>query len=495
MSNEVEIWEEFDELPEIPVTQPIPASTPLSEDQQAAFDWLVRFCAHQQAVRKVLLTGIAGTGKTFLLNRVIEAILNSGAVVGMTAPTHKAVRVLRKFSLFPKKILFGTIHSFLGLREHVDDKGYRSFKPDFESGRERKIDYVDILIVDEASMLPDELFEHIEDEQSRRKRLLVIYTGDAMQIPPVRDKEDDRRNLPYRDAIPFVKTKQEQYGIHVLELNTPQRQNAQSPIIQYAHAIRNNINRPIIPFDILPEHAPALQNLPRGEVKEMLKLFLSEEFKQDPDFIKVIAWRNDTVNYFNNWIRNIVNGVPQETVLPQLLPGDLLVMDAPWIREDNIILSNNEEIVVLNAEVADRRLTYRRKKTFGSEKESSGVLEHKVWVTTVRTSEGVSERIEILDREYLPAYEQMLKWIANDATSCYDRDERSRLWKQYYNIPKRFAWVKYNYALTAHKSQGSSYNNTISMEWDIDINRNVEEGNRIRYVAATRSKDQLFIVK
>jgi exodeoxyribonuclease-5 len=479
---------------EEPVGTGEPVSYTFSEDQQAAYDWLIPFCKGLTSFRKVLLQGYAGTGKTFLLNRVIEAILHLKLRVGMTAPTHKAVRVLKKFSEFPDKIMFGTIHSFLGLKEYVDTHtGKLSFKPDFESGRQRKIEFTDVLIVDESSMLPDELFEHIEDEQRSNRRLIVIYAGDALQIPPVRDKEDREE---YRDAIPFIEARRQAHRIHLLELITPQRQSAESPIIMYAHAIREHVAHPKIPYHFRKEDGHALELLPRSRsaLEEALKLFLTEEFLKDPDFVKVIAWRNDTVNYFNRWIRNMLHGLPQEAELPYILPGDLLVMDEPVIRDSNVVLANNEEVIVRSAVLESRELRYTLPGSFSGEPRNQ-IFHNKVWKTVVQDTGGIAHTLEILDPSFLPEYNAMLKQIASAAGNSYDREEKSRLWKLYYAIPKRFGWVKYNYALTIHKAQGSTYDNTISMEWDIDINWNVEECNRIRYVAATRSRHKLFIVK
>jgi len=73
--------------------------------------------------------------------------------------------------------------------------------------------------------------------------------------------------------------------------------------------------------------------------------------------------------------------------------------------------------------------------------------------------------------------------------------DRKEMWKQFYALEKPFANVNYNYCITAHKAQGSTYNYCISMEWDIDQNRSIPERNRIRYVAATRARNKLFVVR
>lgn len=42
--------------------------------------------------------------------------------------------------------------------------------------------------------------------------------------------------------------------------------------------------------------------------------------------------------------------------------------------------------------------------------------------------------------------------------------------------------------------QGSTYEHAVVHEWDINTNRNQEEVKKLRYVAATRARQQLFIV-
>lgn len=155
----------------------------LNTGQQLAFDELVPFCLGQSKWRKYTFSGAAGTGKSFTINRVVEAVRkrNPNINFGMTAPTHKAVRVLKKQSELADSLDFGTIHSFLGLKQVIDQKtGDVEYKPDYESGRQRKIDGVNILIVDESSMLDDKLFGFIEDEMRSNRRLKVIYSGEIV---------------------------------------------------------------------------------------------------------------------------------------------------------------------------------------------------------------------------------------------------------------------------------------------------------------------------
>ena len=55
--------------------------------------------------------------------------------------------------------------------------------------------------------------------------------------------------------------------------------------------------------------------------------------------------------------------------------------------------------------------------------------------------------------------------------------------------------MNYAYAITAHKSQGSTYNTTFVLEDDIDVNSDIVERNRIKYTAYTRSSKKLYVLK
>jgi len=76
-----------------------------------------------------------------------------------------------------------------------------------------------------------------------------------------------------------------------------------------------------------------------------------------------------------------------------------------------------------------------------------------------------------------------------------EKKGRDRSWLDYYDFMRNFADISYGYSITAHKSQGSTYNTTFVLEDDIDVNLNVVERNRIKYTAYTRSSKKVYILK
>jgi len=130
-----------------------------------------------------LLSGAAGTGKTYLLSHLIEYLSLSYSVT-VTAPTHKALSVIEQSFLDIKKssIKFKTIHSFLNIKLIRDfTTGIESFKVD----NYKSIVNTDILVIDESSMIGEELFRYIKDALDENKVKFILFVGDMYQLPPV----------------------------------------------------------------------------------------------------------------------------------------------------------------------------------------------------------------------------------------------------------------------------------------------------------------------
>lgn len=522
MTNEFLIGDPGDEQQEVAPSSAPTVGFTLNAGQQAALDWLYPFSIGKQPVKRALLEGFAGTGKTFTINRVVEKVLDLHPHInfGMTAPTHKAVRQLYKHSEIREKLRFGTIHSFLGLKSKlVDDPNNKgrmieTFVPDPEMVGQRRIDGINVLIVDEASMLSDELYDHIDDVV-RSGRVRVIFMGDGKQIPPVREAK-----MKQGDAIPFVAAQRQSRQIHLLQLTEIVRQGAGNPIIEYSVAIREQYDRQQVQHEYSHTEDTGVEVFPRDlETFRSLvrKYFCTPQFALDPDYCKVIAWRNDTVDYFNREIRLLINNA--ET-LPRLIKGDKLILDKPYIgtlldqdlvakrKSNKIILPNNEELNVIDFEVSDYNLNYEiyRTGSFGKtmeqddgNKDNYEKLQKKlkVYAAKVRTIDDYLCRVIILHEDSESDYTRIQSEISTIARKLkgIHYQEAKQMWKQFYDMQKLFAWTKYNYCLTAHKSQGSTYDYTISMEWDIDQNPTWKEKNRIRYVAATRARNKLYIMK
>lgn len=492
----------------------------LNAGQQAVLDTLVPICLSPTiSLYKCLLEGWAGTGKTFVINRLVEAVkaINPRINFGMTAPTHKAVRQLKRHSELKDEIEFGTIHSFLMLKEKLvkDPKNPHkmvvTYEPDFEAKRERKLDGIQVLIVDESSMLGSLLYGYLDDACRNRPDLKVIFMGDALQIPPVNEKN----TTGVKDAIPFVEAQRKSRKIEYLVLSEIIRQKAGNPIIEYSKAIRDQFQQQSINWNggsammlggptgvqLLPRQLPALREI-------FSRYFDTDEFRADADYVKVIAWRNDTVNYFNTEIRQLLY---KRKDLPKILVGEKMIMDKPLVQNDKIVIPNNEEVEIVEMEEGVVPVKYEIKQASDvftrtvedqdpfADKRKVEVF--KVYKCKVKLPEGKVYTLSILHEDAENRYKQLRDQMSSAAEALSRSGqifESKDMWKQFFILEKYFAWLKYNYCVTAHKAQGSTYDYCISMEWDIDEGKKIvgiEEANRIRYVAATRARNKLFIVK
>lgn len=127
-----------------------------------------------------MLTGQAGSGKTFVLNEFIKRARANGKSVAVTATTGLAATHLSG----------STIHAWSGVGIH--DELPKSFFDHLPKTRADTIKKADILIIDEISMLHDFRLDLINQiVQKVRKNLepfgglQVILCGDFFQLPPV----------------------------------------------------------------------------------------------------------------------------------------------------------------------------------------------------------------------------------------------------------------------------------------------------------------------
>ena len=123
--------------------------------------------------REVKLTGSAGTGKTTLLQELVD---RSGRRVILAAPTNKARRVLEEKT---RRETF-TVHGVFGLA--IEE---REGRKDTVKGGTGKLTEDALLIIDEASMLNAELYNEVQEILSASDGNRVLYVGDPYQLNPV----------------------------------------------------------------------------------------------------------------------------------------------------------------------------------------------------------------------------------------------------------------------------------------------------------------------
>ncbi|MCK4442692.1 MAG: AAA family ATPase [Sulfurovaceae bacterium] len=147
--------------------------------------------------QNVFITGSAGTGKTYLLNQYIQYLKERRIYPTIVAPTGIAASHLNG----------QTIHSFfsLGIRDTVDNKYINSLIKN--KYIKRRFNKVQVLIIDEVSMVSPEIFTSMDRILSSFKDspepfggVQVVISGDFFQLPPVSKKIKAKRFAWQSDA-------------------------------------------------------------------------------------------------------------------------------------------------------------------------------------------------------------------------------------------------------------------------------------------------------
>jgi exodeoxyribonuclease V alpha subunit len=174
----------------------------LSQDQLQVLEGVL-------GTRMAIITGGPGTGKTTLIRSLATVFASLGKVIALAAPTGRAAR--RMAAVTGRKA--ETIHRLLG---------YSVVEGRFRRDRSDPLD-LDILILDEASMLDLPLCHHLLAALPLTAGLILV--GDVYQLPSVG---------PGTILADLIKSR----TIPTFSLETVYRQARHSEIVVMAHRIR-----------------------------------------------------------------------------------------------------------------------------------------------------------------------------------------------------------------------------------------------------------------
>jgi ATP-dependent exoDNAse (exonuclease V) alpha subunit len=385
------------------------------------------------------LEGGAGTGKTFCIRRLVE--MRPGAYV-FTAPTNKATKVLKDSVSTPAYTpLCRTIYSLLGLKLSNDGEVKEVKAPKDHI----KLKYYDLVIVDEAFMINAQLFKLIE-EAALRDRVRFLFMGDSCQLNPIGEKQSKVCDV----ASGATLTRVMRFDNQILVLATKLREEVDKA-------------EPYVKLESDHSDGEGVWRLVKNEFEEKIKEYAEAGLFSIANNTKVIAWRNIRVNYFNKLIRDIIlPGAPAWTI------GDRVIFASPIRDEyDALLAAIDDEGVVTSVDL-------------GME---DGF---KIWLVEVEIDEGRIAVARVLHEDSEKEYQDRLRDFASEARS------RERKWQDFWNLKEQFNELKYAYAITAHRAQGSTYENVFVCWQDILRNPDVQEAYRCLLVAATRPKKRLL---
>ena len=529
----------------------------LTDHQQIVYSSAIDFLKNSEPI--LVIVGQAGTGKTTITRKIVEYArsMKRLKVVGV-APTHKARRVLEQvlnrdtFLRIQTMTVAGLLnkmrgHSYIGTSRYVRDGSH-------------KLDSFDLFIIDEVSMICDSDYKEIVKlgEEYRKK---IIFIGDYIQIPnPSQKFSRLHDSLVKPDSIAFK-------NHNCLELTQVIRQGEANPLREVYKKFRGqDLMLPVV-FDRTSKHNSRGEGVEYVSDHEEFITFLKTRFNRESKIIvytnKNVSKYNQLIRQkleydvdyqpgeplmgYQNIYGVIENGQEYTVVTNLPVSNHCIMMEGGLIYTDLVgcILGLRDEMGVersvflpnpvnpANLQILNELVRRaERVNSIGSSKRDfreymnlkskllftdniykydGQILTHHEFVSShPLLFTGVSDTVEEKDgrRKVLStpqvqqlriSYTDLLQHRLKDSKTIADNEQ----------FADRFMILEkdldYSYAITAHKSQGSTYKHVFIDETDfmrikdrwnfrykLRENR-VKERNQLLYVAYSRSSHNVCV--
>lgn len=445
---------------------------------------------------RLLITGNAGVGKTFMVDELIKRLSTNlkGKKIYCSAPTNKAVAVLKGKVTAGDNIEFVTTHQGLKIKRSINYKtGDISFKPFFNE-KYPPLKNVALFIIDEVSMLPTEMVEYVETH-AKKNNTKVIFIGDKKQLNPVGEKESPvflgkpRKYETLREAEMAMSITPGLVGPEKVE--DAYYTYDPYPEVELTQIVRQGKGNPIIDLS-----RNTLQIYKRTDnrigdegyihTRSLANVVSTLANVNGTDALKYLTWTNKDADSINNKVRKLLyNNSPAKVEL-----GETLVFNDPY-KEDYYA---SKEVKVEKLDVKVKKFFYPT--TMGKSPFKDDVtykpIEFKIYCINGRVDPKTGkddDNIVIIHEDSEGKFKTLLKNLGHMA--------RSRVinWADMYSFKEQFAETKYNHALTIHKSQGSTYSQSIVNIQNIGLNSNRAEAQKLLYTGITRTSKLLILYK
>lgn len=450
----------------------------LGEEQKNALLSILTFI--NSSNMSITLSGAAGTGKTTLVKELLMEIDKLDIIYTLAAPTHKAKLVLENLS--GEKAY--TLHQLLALQPNLNlfDLDLRDL--DFFSSKSKSSNMIErdsLIIIDEASMINDELYDFII-KKAKAKRSKILWVGDIKQLCPV-GKKGLSKVFENDNIIILSKIYRQKEDSPVLDLLTNLRENADFHI-QSKTGNEDNIYTYDDTIKFLKASKPYLKDMySSGNVLD----------------IKLLAHTNNRVNSFNLAARKLIFGKDCENELNE---NEILTAYDNY-KSGKSIISNSSDYIITNTP---------KKELFYIAHFNTGLVGYKL--NLYDTVEKTNNNITLLSKDNDPkVIDKLASLIDNTRTSAVASAavgiKAKALWAKYYMLMDSFTVMEdlfhnnrvvkrktfdYGYAMTIYKSQGSGFNRVFIDLTDINIVRDLEQIRQLQYVGISRTKGDVYIL-
>lgn len=410
------------------------------------------------------MRGAAGTGKSVMLTFIVLLMGIEKRTTCVAAPTHKACSVLRlKFEELEKTVNMKlpvpcTLHSLLNLKPKHAEYG----QPEVYVQRQQPyFPEVDLMLIDECSMLGADLMGYI-NKDIVDQGIPTLFSGDPYQLRPV---GETKLSSSFKTG-------------HTFKLLSVRRHSG--PVLELATHIRNGGS--LVGVQTATSDSSSVTALKAIDELEQLWLGFVQE---DSDNTVMVCYKNETRRRLNKKARVALHG---ENV-PRFMEDDVLLSLKPIDVDDEMVYPNNADITVVEAELLD---AYRPISHLD--------LNYRAW--RLLTGDGYIIYVLADHEEELKlakdvgalgkAISKQKDALGRDAHWSAVREVKARWSTEYFPLKKAFADVDFRFAMTIHKSQGSTYKNVFV---HTDYREARQDIPQLLYVAATRASENLHVVR
>lgn len=415
--------------------EPRESGITLSEDQEKAWAKIQTWASNEKPY--FVLKGVSGAGKS-LLTAKLSALKKK---VYFTAPTNKAAKVLGNFVGTKAK----TTYSQLGLRMNEDDE---SLVMDYNNPSVY-MPKNSILVVDECSMVSTALFDCLKASQNQYK-FKIFFVGDPGQLNPISEKTSPVWRVTGDKDCKAALKKVMRFDNQILNLSTRIRQ--QMIDKNYAYPIEDDHDKKggVYVLDSFDDFVAQIK-LPEPK-----------------DYVdnKVVCWRNKAVTHYNNIIRSHLG-----FDLPYC--KDEIVLIAKPVSEDGRIVANiDDEFTIISVLETEMKA-------------------EDIYIPVYRLGLRADTSITVNIPVDSGPLDTLLTQLAGRAKRAKGLD-RKIAWKKFWDVRNKFHDVRYGYAITSHRVQGTTLESVFVDSQDILANRNKREAWRSLYVAVTRATTKMY---
>ena len=416
------------------------------------------------------LSGYAGTGKTSLMEMIAKKGQKHNRPVMFCATTNKAAAVLND-RVSKAGFKASTLNKVFGINVEVDSSKAYNARNLVNVLKDVDIMPSTTIIIDEASMINEENYKILNDI-AKEHRLKIIYVGDEAQLAPV---NEDKISKVFRNGEGKV-----------IRLTQVERTD-DNAILKEATAIRNG--EPLSKVSsfnskgkgvayISPQHQEAINEVIDKYVKGL---------KQNPNYFRILAYTNKAVTAYNNQVRELLG---YDSPIPHV--GEPMTGYANWgyeWRTKSYRFINSESYKVTQV---GRPTTVQTRLDNGTPVVMQAVpitLEDSLGNIDTFNFMDIKNNAQNRQSAMILANEKKRLW--NEARRAYGREAKAAVYAKI-NAIDSFLFVNDNiednshnllqaktidfgYALTIHKSQGSTFTHVL-MD-DVDVSRASMSGN------------------